>query len=84
MILQLGPPHSSRVACPGGHVSNGAAALDSKRWYDWRRSGIRAGVWRTRRPIEPQSRMETLKTHCHGHQGDADGSAGIRTAVDHL
>jgi hypothetical protein len=62
----------------------GAAVLDPKRWYDQRRSGSRAGVWQTRRLIESQSRVETLKTHCHGHRGDDDGSAGIRTAVDHL
>ena len=61
-----------------------AAALDPKRWYDQRRSGTRAGMWQTQRPIEPQSRVETLKTHRHGHRGDADGSAGIRTAVDLL
>lgn len=61
-----------------------AAALNPKRWYDQRRSGMRAGVWQTRRPIEPQSRVETLMTHRRGHQGDADGAAGIRPAVDHL
>lgn len=61
-----------------------AAALDPKRWYDQRRSGMGAGGWQTRRPIEPQNRVETLKTHCHGHRGDADGSAGIRPTVDYL
>ena len=63
---------------------NGPAPLHPKRWYDQRRSGSRAGMWQRRRPIEPQSRVETFKTHCHGHRGDADGSAGIRATVDHL
>ena len=45
---------------------------------------MRAGVWRTRRLIEPQSRVETLKTHYYGQQGDADGFAGIRPALDYL